>query len=250
NRNIKILDTTHLDHNEVNYQVTKEILNKLHELTAQKIGYFDSKSINSNGPFFRLSQTNIKDLDLMFGKRDIIEADDKYVQPIPIAVVTDKKMKRILVARKKNVRTSKQSPEKKKNLIYFGGHVREEDKLCIEDKKTFSSIKQALFREIKEELGIDFHPKEIDPICFWIKSHPISRRHLAICFVIKKDINFINFTIDKHEFTTQGKNRSGKIMPIETIVQNQNRFEEWSKAILSEIFDQQIEKQLNLFPNS
>lgn len=245
-RNIQNIDTTKLTHDEVNYKVTKDILNILKDITIEKIGYFDASEIDCTGNIFNINTSNIKDIKLNFGSRSDIEKETKYVQPIPIAVITDKDRTRVLIVRKQSDKTSKKSPEYKKNLIYFGGHIRDEDRMCIKEKNTYSSIKQALFREIKEEIGLDFHPNEDDPICIWLKDNDKSKKHLAICFVIEKDLDFMNFTLDRHEFSSSKKFKSGQIIDIKNIIADQNNYEEWSKIILEEVFSAKVIRPLSL----
>lgn len=239
-RKIQNIDTTKITHDEVNYKVTKDILNILRDITIEKIGYFNAYEVNCAGNIFNINSSNIKDIELHFGNRNDIEKNNAYVQPIPIAILTDKERKRVLIVRKQSDKTSSQSPEYKKNLIYFGGHIRDEDRMCIKGKNTYSSIKQALFREIKEEIGLDFHPNEVDPICIWLKNKPKSEKHLAICFVIEKDLDFMNITLDRHEFSSSKKFKSGQIIDIKDIVRDHNNYEEWSKILLEEVFSAKL----------
>lgn len=245
-RNIQNIDTTKITHNEVNYKVTKDILNILKDITIEKIGYINANEISCTGNVFNINSSNIKDLELHFGDRSDIEKDTNYVQPIPIAIITNKEKTRVLIVRKQSNKTSKQSPEYNKNLIYFGGHIRDEDRMCIKEKNTYSTIKHALFREIKEEVGLDFHPNEDNPICIWLKDNLKSKKHLAICFVVEKDLDFINITLDRHEFSSSKKFNSGQILDIKNVVKDHNNYEEWSKILLEKVFSARLIQPLFL----
>ena len=68
---------------------------------------------------------------LSFDFRDRVEANDNYIQPIPIGVITNKYRDKVLVIKKNKTAVSSNSPEKDKDLIYVGGHTRFEDKTSI-----------------------------------------------------------------------------------------------------------------------
>lgn len=87
-----------------------------------------------------------------FHRRDDVEANNSYLQLIPIGVLTDKNHPKILVL-KKQAAVSKNSAEKGSHLLWFGGHMREEDK--IKGLSSFEDLaKITLKREVEEELGI------------------------------------------------------------------------------------------------
>ena len=69
-----------------------------------------------------------------------------------------------------------------KRLLYFGGHLREEDGRPGGD--FLSIMKYGLARELKEEIGVDYFPsdEQNDPLCIWNRDHEHSKKHLAICF--------------------------------------------------------------------
>ena len=81
-----------------------------------------------------------------------------------------------------------------------------------------------------------------EPFLIYSPENEISKKHLAICYVITADLENTKFHLDNREIVQKkGKTKSGKIMPIEELLENYKEdLEGWSKYILGEIFD--IEK--------
>lgn len=236
--NIITIDTTKPDQDEVGKDVTKKTLDSLHDLLMEKIGYF----IKTNELIEQLSEKKLFEYDeldsllhsnrLLFGLRNEVENNDDFLQIIPIAVITNGKNE-VLVAKKKNNVVSKDSPERNRPLLWFGGHTRESD--CIRRDDSFLKIcKSTLHRELKEELGIEVDLDNKKPIVLFTPEIKKSRKHLAICFKIDID-ETTKIKLDPFELVQKtGTSKSGNYVKAEDIVNKE--LEDWSVLILDWYF--------------
>ena len=213
--------------NKVNYIVTKSVLQNLIELMDEKIGYISMQVLQDKNLLSSLKETK-----LLFGNRIDVEKDSKAVQPIPIAVITNKSRDKLLVVKKNAKKTDKSSPEKDKLLGYIGGHVRYEDN--VKDD-FFKTIQNALHREIQEEINESISICATDPILIYVDDNERSRRHLAICYIVEMDLDNKQFKITSDELTMKsGTSKSGKVMtPYELASE---ALEKWTIAILDKVF--------------
>jgi predicted NUDIX family phosphoesterase len=234
-RSVEEYDTTNQHPNLVSYDVTNKILHVLRELLTEKIGYFletFSIALKSGINDFDI----IKNRVLFFGERNIIEAE-KYIQPVAIAVITDTGRKNVLVLKKNDTKTTKDSPEHNRMLLYLGGHLRQEDKHYVVDDN-LTIIKRALEREIKEELNEKFTIGPQQPFLIYSPVSNKSKRHLAICFVIEMDLENKKFSPTRDEFIHKSpSSRSGTIVKTKDLQEMINEFEPWSLSILSYVFN-------------
>lgn len=251
-RRVQNFDTGNVTIQAGNYEVTDNVLNILLSSVVERIGYVTQKQLTSiSSEVFRYSEYPKMDkLTLNFERRDMVENNDNMVQPIPIAVITNIERSKILVAKKNKSagsQTNSKSPERNKILVYFGGHIREED--SIDTNQLLKTAKYALQRELKEELGIDYTPPESDsdPLCIWDKRNARSGQHLAMCFLIEVDFDTLKVKLDKNEFITSGNTKSGSVMDVKDLFKIYSKSEEWSRAILREIFDYKSLSQRDLF---
>lgn len=213
--------------NKVNYMVTKLVLQNLIELMDEKIGYIPMEVLQDKNLLFSLKETK-----LLFGNRSEVEKDSKAVQPIPIAVITNKSRNKLLVVKKNAKTTDKSSPEKDKLLGYIGGHVRYEDN--VKDD-FFKTIQNALHREIQEEINESVSICATDPILIYANDNERSRRHLAICYIVEMDLDNKQFKITSDELTMKsGTSKSGKVMTPHELVSE--TLEKWTIEILDKIF--------------
>lgn len=238
------IDTTNEQNNQnkVGASVTGVILETLEGLLVEKIGYF-AKDIR---PLLKVGINNyediIKEQKLKFDKRDIVEIRD-CIQPLPIAVITDRKREHILVVKKNNDRTSKGSPERGRLLAYLGGHLREEDYI---DNNLKKSIKFCLHRELEEELNESIAVDKSEKFIIYTPYNDKSKRHLAICHVITLDLEERNFKLDESEFIQRkGKTLHGRVVKVSELNSKYNELEDWSKMILEKVF--QIKNQQLIF---
>jgi predicted NUDIX family phosphoesterase len=245
-RKIEQYDTSNKPLNNVNYEVTKNILEILYRNTAEKIGYINLSDINNSLPeTFYLSEIIKPSMFVNFDIRKDIEINDKKIQPIPILVITNKNRDKVLVVMKRKS-ISLASAESGKYMIYVGGHIREEDASHLKEPDIRSIIRITLQREVKEETGIDFVPNEqYDPMCIWVRSNDRSKKHMAICYMMEIDFDALNIKIDHNEFYTTYKSMSGKGTELDKIVNVSYKMEEWSQLILQKIFNRKLKEQLD-----
>ncbi|RXF73307.1 hypothetical protein [Hansschlegelia zhihuaiae] len=239
-RAIHRYDTSNQDQNEVSYSVTKKVLDTLNEVADEKIGYVDISAISSvHDTIFRYSEIKKHISSSMnFDYRDRVENNKSLIQFIPIAVVKDTHSKRFLAGRKALKATSSLSPERDRVLLYFGGHVREEDKTLFENPTELSVLKQCLYREVKEEIGLDVDSDEPNPLCVWVRDGTKSDNHLAVVFVVEKDFDYMKFQIDDEEFVRYEKKGTPgtEIVSEETIIDNYRELDSWSRNIMENVF--------------
>lgn len=213
--------------NKVSYMVTKLVLQNLIELMDEKIGYIPMEVLqDKNLP------SSLKETKLLFGNRSEVEKDSKAVQPIPIAVITNKSRDKLLVVKKNAKKTDKSSPEKDKLLGYIGGHVRYEDN--VKDD-FFKTIQNALHREIQEEINESISICATEPILIYADDNERSRQHLAICYIVEMDLDNKQFKITSDELTMKsGTSKSGKVMTPHELVSE--TLEKWTIEILDKVF--------------
>lgn len=243
-RKVMTIDTaagvTDNNPSEVGYQVTSTLLDVLKELLIEKIGYFDN-AIKTNLNIGITPITTIEKVPLKFGNRDKVEASDS-IQPISVAVVTNKKRDKVLVVKKSSQRTPTDSPESNKLLLYVGGHVRSEDEK--DGKTTIETIKKALKRELHEEIGESLSIKDDDSFLIYTPESAKSKKHLAVCYVIEMNMDQNIFKLTSDELTQKkGTSESGQIFEINKITSGKYKLESWSRQILKKVFKTDISQK-------
>ena len=231
------IDTSKKTQDDVGKEVTENTLETLRDLLMERIGYFQmSDEIQKI-----VSQKTITEYDqikkvlptIQFDLRDKVEATPQYIQPIPIAVITNKN------------KVSDSSPEKEKHLIYIGGHSRYEDKTQSNIGDFISICKTTLRREIKEEIGISVALNNITPFFVYSQEYETSLQHLAVCFIVSVDEDSIKLRLDSHELVlNKGKSKSGRFLPLDEI--KSLPMEAWSYTILNQFFNTSC-GQLSIF---
>lgn len=234
------IDTTDLNQNEVGKHVTEMTLQTLKELLMEKIGFFrrceQLRNVLSEKPL--LAYPDIAELvpDVDFDLRADVEDADEFIQPIPVAILTNSKRNSVLIVKKNNKAVSTASAEKDRLLAYVGGHIRFEDTTEITAKDFLTICRRTLKREIKEELGISVALDGIEPFVVYTTDRYKSKKHLAICFVVEIDEN-IKLHIDSEELVQKrGRSKSGSFMTLKEIQENIEDFESWSRIILYKKF--------------
>lgn len=243
------IDTTNKDQDQVGKEVTEKTLNTLREALMERIGYFektdDLMRVLDTKNFFEF-----KDLESWFGKnaihfnfRDDVEKQSSFLQPIPIAVISNNKNK-VLVVKKSNIPTTEKSPEKDHLLPYIGGHTRRED-VIAEDSEGFLDIcKSTLKREIKEEIGISVSLDDKLPNIIYTPFSEKSKKHLAICFKVSVDED-AKLRLDANELVLKkGNSKSGRFLTVDELINED--LEDWGKLIVREFFGTE---QFSLFPD-
>lgn len=226
-------DTEETDNNpnNVSYDVTSNILKNLRNLLIEKIGFIDYK-------FKEKLRAGITDINVLkkeklkFNNRDKVESQE-LLQPIPIAVITNPQRNKVLVVKKSGKRTSSNSPERDKLLLYIGGHVRVED----EKEEMLQTIEKALHREIQEEIGESISVQNSLPFIIYTPVSIKSSKHFAICYLIEMDLEDKRFKLTSDEFVMKtGTSKSGHILEVKEIISGNYALESWSIEILKKIF--------------
>jgi predicted NUDIX family phosphoesterase len=243
-RLIESFDTTDYDPDTVSFRVTASILGILHDMLIEKIGYIDyGITIKLNDGINNFSQ--IKNCKIQYLNRDKVEHGE-FLQPISIAVITNKERSKILVVKKSSARTSKDSPEMNKLLLYIGGHIRQEDD--ISNNNLSKILENTLHREIHEEIGESISVKNIEPFLIYSTKNPKSKKHLGVCYVITMDLENQSFKLTSDEFIMKtGKSKSGHILPIEEVISGKYSLEAWSQYILKNVFNKEVMTSYDLF---
>jgi len=236
-------DETDNDPNKVSYIVTKALLEILKELLVEKIGYFESDLVNTLKRGVN-EVDKIEKLPINYNNRDIVE-DKDYIQPIPIAIITNPQRNKVLMVKKSDKRTSTESPERSKSLIYIGGHVRKEDE---KNKNVLTTIERCLHREIQEEIGESLSVRDSKPFLIFTPDNEKSKKHLAVCYILEMDLEDKRFKLTSDEFIMKtGTSKSGHILDINEVASGKHDLEAWSMQILEHIFDKKIPKARDLF---
>lgn len=247
------IDTTYDSQEQVGYVVTSKTLETLSELLDEKIGYFVVDDVLRD--FLNKERigkvSSIKKYlnNIVFEKRLVVEKDENKLQPIPIVVLVDKLGEKIFVVKKKVESLSNNSTEKNKMLLYVGGHTRYEDVVKGRKSDYLQIYRDALQREVKEELGISIALGDKEPI--YISGHGEGEgHHIAVCYKYEIETEGLKMRLDSHELTqNKGSSKSGKFLRIKEIVDNNEELEAWSVAILKYYFDIEVvsSRQLSLF---
>jgi len=240
-RRIEKVDTSENTQNQVSEKVTSTILHTLKDLLIEKIGYMKISGKNFSYGINNIKKIN-QDEKLYFHDRDSVE-DMHFIQPIPIAVLTNKKKDSVFIIKKKIKSLSDTSPEKDKLLIYAGGHIRNEDVVAGEENNFIQNVKNTLQRELKEELGINIYPDHVEPFLIYTPDDSRSAKHIAICFVITIDFANTAFRLDHREIVQKtGKSKSGRVFTIKDISSLEDKLESWTIEILKHVFNKKLGK--------
>lgn len=251
-RKVISIDTGTVENNKqpnyVSYSVTKKILDTLRMLLIEKIGFFKRDILIQNGLSNGINDYDkiLNSIKLDFKDRVTVEKTNNLIQPLPIAVITNKERDKVLVVKKSEKKTSKDSPERNKVLLYIGGHIRQEDSR----QTTINTINKSLTREIKEEIGESINFENNKPFLIYTPDYSDkSKKHLAICYVVEMDLNNRKFKITSDEHVMKaGKSISGHIISIGKLLKNEyENMESWSIEILKIIFNMEKAKQTKLF---
>jgi predicted NUDIX family phosphoesterase len=244
-KQIRKVDTSDIGPNEVSFVVTQSILEALKKILIERIGFFPdslANKLNFGTNRFKLIEKEI----LKFGDRSEVEGS-RNIQPVAIALITNEERDKVLVVKKSKEKLSKDSPERDKLLLYVGGHIREEDK---KNESFIETCKNALHREIQEELGESLSFKNLVPILIYTPDNEKSKKHLGVLFIITMNLEKKKFKPTPIEFVMKtGTSKSGQVLTIKDLLELNENFESWSTIILKEIFkvNPKIQKELELY---
>lgn len=243
-KRVELMNTSTVKLKEMNHDVAENILKSLQDVISEKIGYVDRSDLPEEHSDLDEDQFLRFRGKIKFAPRREVESDKSKIQPIPILVITNPGRTKVLVVRKKKESTSDKSPEGQNHLLYIGGHMREED-VADKSEKLEQLVSYTLAREVKEEIGYDYHAtnaKVLKPFLIWVCDGTRSEQHIAICHVIERDIEQMNIFLDKNEF--MGGDSSGIFKEIGKI--NELKSESWSKEILKRVFKFHKQVDMNL----
>lgn len=243
------IDTSDKDQDKVGKEVTKTTLSTLKDLLMERIGFFpknkDLEAVLLSNQVLQYDTIFPYLPEMNFELREIVESDPQWLQPIPVAIITNKEHNKILVIKKNKNSVSQNSPERDKLLLYIGGHSRYEDQTDITSKDFLSICRMTLRREIREEIGISVAINDIRPFFIYCSDNEKSKRHLAVCFVITIDED-TRLHLDSNELIlNKGKSKSGKFLSLSEL--QHQELEEWSQTILNQCFNIDTSNQLSLF---
>jgi thymidylate kinase len=238
------LDTTSMNQDEVGKRVTDQTLSTLKDILMERIGYIEpQKNIFDQLATHRFFPIDNNPLDEMLGEmkfalRDKVEQHSEFIQPIPIAVFTEKSHRKVLTIKKQSKVVSADSPEKGKTLLYVGGHSRTEDRTDKISGNILAICRYTLQREVKEEIGATYSFDDIVPCLIYTPDTEKSKKHIAVCFVVEiNDIDEFKLRLDAEELVlNRGKSKSGSFQEIDAIVATEWRsLEPWSQEICKHI---------------
>lgn len=161
-----------------------------------------------------------------YGPRGVVEADAGVVQALPVVVVRKKSGDILLLLRKEaNYRNALH----RQNVIWAGGHVREED--GPEDP-----IPNCAVRELEEELRISLNKETLRLVCaIYDKSNDRSICHVAIVYEWRAPSDDIAIAISKDEFFERhGTSLTGEFLELRELAKKVDRGdlkESWSVSI-------------------
>jgi 8-oxo-dGTP pyrophosphatase MutT (NUDIX family)/predicted ATPase len=251
--NIIEINTSEKGQDEVGKEVTEKTLSTLKSTLMERIGYVTPaisklETLEENTTFENI------DVAKFFGKisfdsREIVENTNSWLQPVPIAVITDHKRERVLTVKKRTNTVSSDSPERDKLLLYVGGHSRAEDSTDINSDDFLSICRYTLRREVKEELGISVALNEVSPFIIYTPNAPKSKKHIAICFLLELDIDQIKLDVDATELMLhKGKSKSGQFQNVKEFLHREgSEMESWSVEIAKHCFGIDCGGQITFF---
>jgi predicted NUDIX family phosphoesterase/predicted ATPase len=238
-------DNNSSDINKTNYDVTRKVLELVKEVLTEYIGYFAYTLVDDL--LYGVNDLNVlSKYPLQYGVRSRVE-EMNAIQPVCIAVITNKNRDKVLVVQKDISKTSPASPERQRHLTYLGGHVHYEDSLQEgTDLMELSEVfKTTLNRELDEEIHL-VPAIEIEPFLIYTpETNSKSNKHLAICYVIEYDF-------DKHEelklysdefIKNNSSELSGQLLDINKLNIEDIKFDSWSLQILEKVFNLKTPKE-------
>lgn len=229
-RQLDEIDTSRMLQNDVSFEVTKKILKSLKHLLDEHVAVVERAHLKAeliNEPTsFNKFFTEKASKAFKFLPRAEAEENSMYVQLVPTMFVKDKESNGFFSAGKRDERAS--PAEKQKMVFQFGGHARDTD-MHVGDS-LLQVLKNALCREIKEELGLIWRPRDNDPLCIWNNDSSRSEQHVAICFLNEVDRDTFRPRLGS-EFVSRGE-RSATWSGAQDI--DPDKIDSWSLLYLSQ----------------
>jgi predicted NUDIX family phosphoesterase len=242
-KNVTSIDTSALSQNQVAVEVTKTVLETMRDDLVEKVGVVprvDLQRTVGADVTFPLSDLSDAGLTVSFRPRNVAEGDQSIVQLVPIVVVTDEARKKVMVFRKRKESTAHaNSPERNRNLLYVGGHMRSDDAFGFDATDLAEITYVTVEREMTEELGTSVRVDREGVFGIWDhEGSDSSQRHLAVVFVGRVNFDEFKVRLDGYELVQpRNSDMSGKVVAA-TDASNwpAKTLEPWSRAILARVF--------------
>lgn len=232
------VDTSDTMPMDVGRQVTLTVLNALRDSLKERVAYFGSERLKRvfadrlTAPLAEVEQSR---QSVKFEVRPIVESEVRWVQPVVVAVVTNADRSRVAVWRKRQRSLGDRSPEAERSLLYLGGHVRTDDAFKRPPGALHSIFRNALERELTEEVGQTLRVLPDDPFCIWDRVGPKrSRQHMAVVFVAEVDFEVFDPKLDHWEYGGDDLGDNYTVSLVDDI--DSSRLETWSALILKRVF--------------
>lgn len=192
-----------------------------------------------------ISNSNAEDLvksfttQGQFKPRNEVELNTQSVQALPVAIVRNQCGEVLRLRRKE--RDSK-NPLHEKIVLWAGGHVRKEDAF------NGDPLKQALIRELHEELRLDVDKNDLVLLgCVYTPSTEKSAQHLAVVYEWRAQTNDVAVSLSAAEFyERRGTSLSGtfvSIADLQQAVKSKEITESWSIEIVQKLLLETSGKQ-------
>lgn len=179
-----------------------------------------------------------------FKNRVDVEDDYSFIQLIPIAVIVDKDSIVCVRKTRKSLKDSSihlPAPEKNKDLFYIGGHVRIED-ANHNEKNIYKVMRNALHREMKEEINFDINIPDIEPFVIYSNESPKSQQHIACCWIIEIGPQKSCIKTNGTELM-QNRTKNSPFVKFNEI-SDKFKLEAWSRLILTKLLNDRIPKEI------
>lgn len=179
-----------------------------------------------------------------FKNRVDVEDDYSLIQLIPIAVIVDRDSILCVKKTRKSLKDSSKylpAPEKNKDLFYIGGHVRKED-ANHNEKNIYKIMRNALHREMKEEINFDLNIPDIDPFVIYSNESPKSQQHIACCWIIEIGPQKSCIKTNGTELMRNRTNNDPFVKFNE--ISDKFKLEAWSRLILTKLLNDRIPKEI------
>jgi len=242
------LDTSDTLPMDVGRQVTLTVLNTLRDSLKERVAYFGAerlKRVFADGLTVPLSEIELARHAVKFEVRPIVESEPRWVQPVVVTVVTNASRSHVAVWRKRERSLGDRSPEAERSLLYLGGHVRRDDAFKKPLGALHSIFRNALDRELYEEVGQALRVLPDDPFCIWDRSGPKrSRQHLAVVFVAEVDFEIFEPKLDHWEYGGEDSSESFTVAAVDDV--DSSTLETWSALILKRVFGKEGQDVLPL----
>lgn len=251
---IKTIDTSAKRYNkkpkETCEAVAEVILGWIEEHIAEHI-YFVPRSLIDEcfGNRSSLDATGAKKVVEAFSAsgdflpRNEVEPNADYVQAIPVAIVRNASGDVLRLKRKEK---DLKNPLHEKIVLWAGGHVRKEDAV------NGDTLKQALVRELHEELRLDVSKDKLRLIgAVYTRSNDRSAKHVAIVHEWRAETDDVAVSLSSAEFyERRGTAVSGTFVSIKELqesIQNPLIDEAWTAEIVQRILPETAKKMAALF---